>query len=131
MSMLEIHQIYCQRFLYNLEIAQELLLNLKQRETAPDFELLYNCFTRECKKSLAKFDGIKGDNQKLLLQKQLHKICKNIDELSQVVPALKTSQLSPPEVVRHFEDQHQLKKILIKHMEDMEIFVKDSSEKFN
>ena len=103
MSMLNIHRLYCQRFLDQFEKAQEKLLNLQQSESAQEFELLFDCFKRECQKNLSRLEVNKEDKKQDQLFKQLDLICKHINKLIPPLLNLKNNYLTSEEVILYFE----------------------------
>lgn len=123
LNKIRIHHLYCQRFIFNLERSQETLLHLKQMESAFDFELLYSCFLSECKKMLNLLSATEADSKSYLLHKQLHRICRYLVEFDNIIKELKKSKLSVKEIIVHFEKQHSFKKVLKKHLEDLEDYL--------
>lgn len=127
MSMLNIHRLYCQRFLDQFEKAQEKLLNLQQSESAQEFELLFDCFKRECQKNLSRLEVNKEDKKQDQLFKQLDLICKHINKLIPPLLNLKNNYLTSEEVILYFEDQHRFKKVINKHLQDLDVFLNSMS----
>ena len=119
--MFEIHDLYCRRFLHHFEEAQEKMLNLLYLDSAREFELLYDCFNRECEKGIHQIiDKLSDQKEALLLTGQLQKICQYIREFSDTAKNLQDKKLKPSKIITHFEEQHQFKKILIRHVTDLE-----------
>ena len=123
MSMLEIHGLYCQRFLDQFEATQEKLLNLNQSESAHEFELLFDCFKRECQKNLFRLETDKENKEQYRLFKQLDLICKHINKLIPPLEYLKRNDYSSEQVIQYFENQHRFKKVLINHLKDLNDFL--------
>lgn len=123
MSMLDIHRLYCQRFLDQFEAAQENLLNLNQSETAYEFELLFDCFKRECQKNLLRLEANKENKKQYRIFKQLDLICKHINKLIPPLEYLKNDSYSSEQVINYFEEQHRFKKVLHNHMQDLNNFL--------
>jgi hypothetical protein len=121
--MLEIHRLYCWRFLDQFESAQKKLLNLNQNESAHEFELLFNCFKRECQKNLSRLEVDKANKEQYRLFKQLDLICKHIKELTIPLQNLKANNFSPEQVIQYFEAQVRFKKVLNNHLRDLDNFL--------
>ena len=127
MSMLDIHKLYCQRFLDQFEVAQQNLIHLNQIESAHEFELLFDCFKCECQKNLARLETNKENKEQYRLFKQLDLICKHLDKLSQPLDSLKKDDYSSEQVISYFEEQHHFKKVLNNHLQDLNNFLISST----
>ena len=127
MSMLDIHRLYCQRFLDQFEDAQHNLLKQNQSESAHEFELLFDCFKCECQKNLTRLKTDKENKEQYQLFKQLELICKHIDELEQPLEYLKKEDYSSEQVIKYFEQQHRFKKVLNNHLQDLNNYLISST----
>ena len=123
MSMLDIHRLYCQRFLDQFEAAQENLLNLNQSESAYEFELLFDCFKSECQKNINRLATNKENKEQYRIFKQLDLICKHINKLIPPLEYLKKDNYSSEQVINYFEEQHRFKKVLHNHLQDLDNFL--------
>ena len=131
MSMLNLHHLYCQRFLDQFSEAQEKLLKLNLTDSAHEFELLFDCFKRECQKNISRFTPDKNNKSEYRLLKQLDLICKHIHKLSSSLTNLKNPlkkavcnlyNFTPEQVIKYFEEQHRFKKVLKNHIRDLKEF---------
>lgn len=122
MSMLNLHHLYCQRFLDQFSEAQEKLLKLNLTDSAHEFELLFDCFKRECQKNISRFTPDKNNKSEYRLLKQLDLICKHIHKLSSSLTNLKKNNFTPEQVIKYFEEQHRFKKVLKNHIRDLKEF---------
>jgi len=126
MSMMEIHRLYCQRFMDQFEAAQQNLLKKNQSGAAHEFELLFDCFKCECWKNLVRLKTGKENKEQYRLFKQLDLICRQFNQLIPPLEYLKNNDYSSGQVIKYFEDQHRFKKTLNNHLQDLNTFL-DSS----
>lgn len=117
---LNIHQLYCRKFLQNLAEAQELLLRKEYQQAANEFELVYSCFAHE----LGKFPGNLAppvrDDLAFRLQKQADRLLQFLDEFEGNLPRLRSPDYSEREALALFERQHRMKKVLQRHVADID-----------
>lgn len=124
MNKIQLHHLYCQRFLVQLERAQNLLLHLNQHLSGHELELIYGQFLAECSKMQSLFADTKdGGRRSFLLNRQLKRICCLIQSFFIINEKIKAEQLTPIQIIDHFEDQHRLKKILKRHLADLEHYI--------
>jgi len=121
---IQVHHLYCLRFIVQLERAQNLLLHLNQRLSGYEQELIYLQFLAECSKVQSLFaDKKDGGGQSFLLNRQLRRICCLIQSFFIINEKIKAEQLTPIQIIDHFEDQHRLKKILKRHLADLDHYI--------
>ena len=122
-SMLDIHRLYCQRFLNQLEDIQQNLFNLQQNESAHELELLFDCFNRECQQNLTRLDMKQKDKEQYQLCKQLEIICNHIQKLTPPLLKMKNNNLSSEQVINYFDNQDRFKKVVQEHLHDLDDFI--------
>jgi hypothetical protein len=123
MGQIEIHFIYCRRFLDQLESAQEKMLKLQQTESANEFELLFDCFNHQCTKKLVSFKSDAGNKQSYRIYKEIGLICRHLQKLNGSLANLKANKLSAEQIIEYFEQQYLLKKVIRKHITDVKAFL--------
>ncbi|MBN1408376.1 MAG: hypothetical protein JW956_11335 [Calditrichaceae bacterium] len=96
---------------------------MNQSESAQEFELLFDCFRRECQKNLARLKTVKENKEQHKLFMQLNYICKQIDELTPTLEYLKKDDYSSENTKRYIEDQRRFKKVLCTHLQDLNNFL--------
>ena len=124
MNKIQVHHLYCLRFIVQLERAQNLLLHLNQRLSGHELELIYGQFLAECSKVHSLFaDKKNAGGQSFLLNRQLRRICCLIQSFFIINEKIKAEQLTPIQIIDHFEDQHRLKKVLKRHLADLDHYI--------
>lgn len=117
--MLDIHRLYCQRFLHQLEEIQQNLPKVQQYETAYELELLFDSFNRECQQNLTRLIKQKDDEEQFQLFKQLEIICDHIQKLTPHLTQMKKNHLTSEQVNNYFDDQERFINIVQKHLYDL------------
>mgnify|MGYP003565503180 CR=1 FL=1 len=126
MSMLDIHRLYCQRFLNQLEEIQQNLPKIQQDESAYELELLFDSFNRECQQNLTRLIKQKEDEEQFQLFKQLEIICNHIHQLTPPLTKMKKNDLTSEQVNNYFDDQERFIDIVQNHLHDLNNFLYSS-----